>query len=101
MAKNPIHPIPISRKGCGLDEPRWWAGKSFLGWASTAVAITGSTLLSLDLMKLSWIYILWTFGNSIGLWYGLRLREKPIIFINAAYLVLNGVGIVRWGLFPH
>ena len=68
------------------------------GWVSTCIALFGATLLATGAMKVAEIYALWTIGNALGFAYGLYIKEKPIIVINAVYLVLNVVGIAHWFL---
>lgn len=66
-----------------------------MGWTSTVTAITGSMCLAMGWMPLMRLYLLWSVGNSIGVYYGVRLRERPIILLNWAYLIMNVIGIAR------
>jgi hypothetical protein len=62
---------------------------SWLGWSTTAIAMVASTIMATGAMPVIEIYVIWTVGNILGFSYGVRLKEKPIIVINVAYLALN------------
>ena len=62
-----------------------------IGWVGTATSIIGSFTVSFHFFLLG--YILFLAGSISWLYIGKIRRDKPLMVLNAAFLVANMIGL--------
>jgi drug/metabolite transporter (DMT)-like permease len=69
---------------------------SLAKWAGTAFGVAGATLIALNLPISGWGFILFLVSSASWTVAGVMMREHSLILLNAAFTVINVIGIYRW-----
>ena len=68
----------------------------FLKWLGTATGIAGATVIALNLPISGWGFVLFLVSSVSWTVAGLRMRERSLAFLQAAFTAINLLGIYRW-----
>ncbi len=69
---------------------------NFLKWKGTATGIAGATIIALNLPISGWGFVLFLVSSVSWTIAGLRMRENSLALLQAAFTVINLLGIYRW-----
>lgn len=68
----------------------------YLKWFGTLCFILAATLLSLNIDMSKYGFIIFLIGHITFIYVFVTLRDKPMIFQNSFFILLDALGIYNW-----
>ena len=65
-------------------------------WTGTLFGVAGAGLIALNLPISGWGFILFLVSSVSWTAAGIMMREHSLILLNAAFTVINLIGVYRW-----
>ncbi|MFV2056437.1 MAG: hypothetical protein ACC707_08205 [Thiohalomonadales bacterium] len=69
---------------------------SKLKWIGTITGIAGASLLAANVDISGYGFILFVVSAISWIIAGWTMKEMSLVFLNIAFLIINGFGIYRW-----
>lgn len=69
---------------------------SMLKWLGTAAGILGALLVAANIPSSGWGFVLFLVSSLSWSAAGLLMREPSLVALNATFVAINILGIVRW-----
>lgn len=67
-----------------------------LKWLGTAAGILGALLVAANIPSSGWGFVLFLVSSLSWSAAGLLMREPSLVALNATFVAINILGIVRW-----
>ena len=71
-----------------------------VGWIGSVVGSIGAVLLALNIRASKYAYVLYFTSSLLMVIFAFATGEKQVLFQNAVFTIVNGIGLVRWGVLP-
>jgi hypothetical protein len=65
-------------------------------WIGTAAAVSGATMIALKLGVEGYGFLLFLISSTLWLAAGLMTHDWPLAVLQAAFTIINVLGIYRW-----
>lgn len=91
----------LDRNSISDIEPGAASPKLIIGWVGSFLGSAGALLVALNVAVSGYGYLLFTSSSILMCLYALYGKDKPVLFQNLVFTIINSIGVYRWLLAPY